>query len=175
MKLISSRYLAELCMVADGCNSTLPSGMSLLAYLYKACMDASSDPDTFPVALSLLLRATQPYIDFLRKWAFEGNCKDDHSEFPIKVNWELVTTDSENVWNQGFILEDVDDPILGKLLMDVFICGKSLSLLKFCHPSVSFHLWTASLVSDYGNINFCCLSASTLQSKSRSSIIGPGV
>ncbi|XP_060932819.1 gamma-tubulin complex component 6 [Limanda limanda] len=135
------RYLSELCCV-DGPfgvgQATFPAGVKLLSYLYNEAQHNCSN-ENYPVLLSLLKSCCEPYTRFVYDWVYSGVFRDVHGEFMIQVNEEYLSSRDKNFWIQGYTLisKDVEDcvPIFLKhIANDVYVCGKTINLLKICCP-----------------------------------------
>uniref|UniRef100_A0A8C6WR78 Gamma-tubulin complex component 6 n=1 Tax=Neogobius melanostomus TaxID=47308 RepID=A0A8C6WR78_9GOBI len=135
------RYLSELCCV-DGPlgagQATFPVGVKLLSYLYNEAQNNCSN-ENYPVLLSLLKRSCGPYTRFVSDWVYSGVFRDVYGEFMIQVNEEYLGFRDKNFWVQGYTLisKDVEDcvPIfLRHIANDVYVCGKTINLLKICCP-----------------------------------------
>ncbi|XP_019618459.1 PREDICTED: gamma-tubulin complex component 6-like [Branchiostoma belcheri] len=148
------RYLAELCMCSssspfkpagkNGVPHGFPTGVKLLTYLYRESLDACNT-DNYPALLSLLQHSTGPYITFVQAWVFDGICRDIYGEYTIEVNDEFLSFRDKHYWTQGFTVatatvEESVPLFLADLANDIFVCGKSLNLLRLCCPG--HHLCT---------------------------------
>ncbi|XP_071784564.1 gamma-tubulin complex component 6-like [Asterias amurensis] len=139
------RYLASLCR----CNQRLitkpgdpgdsfPLGIRLLSYLYEEALDCSLQ-DRYQLVLSLLRSSCGPYLMFIQDWVFHGICRDLFGEFLIKVSDEYLHYRDKHYWTQGFVLasrntEDSVPLFLKDLAYDIYVCGKSLNLIRLCCP-----------------------------------------
>ncbi|XP_062245650.1 gamma-tubulin complex component 6 [Platichthys flesus] len=135
------RYLSELCCV-DGPlgvgQATFPAGVKLLSYLYNEAQHNCGN-ENYPVLLSLLKSCCEPYTRFVYDWVYSGVFRDVHGEFMIQVNEEYLSSRDKHFWIQGYTLisKDVEDcvPIFLKhIANDVYVCGKTINLLKICCP-----------------------------------------
>uniref|UniRef100_A0A672FU03 Gamma-tubulin complex component 6 n=1 Tax=Salarias fasciatus TaxID=181472 RepID=A0A672FU03_SALFA len=135
------RYLSELCCV-DGPlgvgKATFPVGVKLLSYLYNEAQSNCSN-ENYPVLLSLLKSSCAPYTRFVSDWVYSGVFRDVYGEFMIQVNEEYLSFRDKHFWVQGYTLisKDVEDcvPIFLKhIANDVYVCGKTINLLKICCP-----------------------------------------
>uniref|UniRef100_A0A7N8WQI0 Gamma-tubulin complex component 6 n=1 Tax=Mastacembelus armatus TaxID=205130 RepID=A0A7N8WQI0_9TELE len=135
------RYLSELCCV-DGPlgagQTTFPVGVKLLSYLYNEAQNNCSN-ENYPVLLSLLKSSCEPYTRFVSDWVYSGVFRDVYGEFMIQVNEEYLGYRDKHFWVQGYTLisKDVEDcvPIfLRHIANDVYVCGKTINLLKICCP-----------------------------------------
>uniref|UniRef100_A0A8C5D5H3 Gamma-tubulin complex component 6 n=1 Tax=Gouania willdenowi TaxID=441366 RepID=A0A8C5D5H3_GOUWI len=131
------RYLSELCGVDEG-QATFPVGVKLLSYLYNEAQSNCSN-ENYPVLLSLLRSSCEPYTRFVSDWVYSGVFRDVYKEFMIQVNQEFLGHRDKHFWVQGYTLisKDVEDcvPIfLGHIANDVYVCGKTINLLKICCP-----------------------------------------
>ncbi|XP_069019373.1 gamma-tubulin complex component 6 isoform X1 [Embiotoca jacksoni] len=135
------RYLSELCCV-DGPlgagQATFPVGVKLLSYLYNEAHNNCSN-ENYPVLLSLLKSSCGPYTRFVSDWVYSGVFRDVYGEFMIQVNEEYLSFRDKHFWVQGYTLisKDVEDcvPIfLRHIANDVYVCGKTINLLKICCP-----------------------------------------
>ncbi|CAJ1056258.1 gamma-tubulin complex component 6 [Xyrichtys novacula] len=135
------RYLSELCCV-DGPlgagQATFPVGVKLLSYLYDEAQNNCSN-ENYPVLLSLLKSSCEPYTRFVSDWVYSGVFRDVYGEFMIQVNEEFLGCRDKHFWVQGYtlILKDVEDCVpafLRHIANDVYVCGKTINLLKICCP-----------------------------------------
>ncbi|KAM9753470.1 gamma-tubulin complex component 6 [Menidia menidia] len=135
------RYLSELCCV-DGPlgagQSTFPVGVKLLSYLYNEAQSNCSN-ENYPVLLSLLKSSCEPYTRFVSDWVYSGVFRDVYGEFMIQVNQDYLGFRDKNFWVQGYTLisKDVEDCVpsfLRHMANDVYVCGKTINLLKICCP-----------------------------------------
>uniref|UniRef100_A0A8C8A507 Gamma-tubulin complex component 6 n=1 Tax=Oryzias sinensis TaxID=183150 RepID=A0A8C8A507_9TELE len=135
------RYLSELCCV-DGLlgagQASFPVGIKLLSYLYNEAQNNCSN-ENYPVLLSLLKSSCAPYTRFVSDWVYNGLFRDVYGEFMIQVNEEYLNFRDKHFWSQGYTLisKDVEDcvPIFLKhIANDVYVCGKTINLLKICCP-----------------------------------------
>ncbi|KAM9352323.1 gamma-tubulin complex component 6 [Symphorus nematophorus] len=135
------RYLSELCCV-DGPlgagQATFPVGVKLLSYLYNEAQNNCSN-ENYPVLLSLLKSSCEPYTRFVSDWVYSGVFRDVYGEFMIQVNEEYLGCRDKHFWVQGYTLisKDVEDCVplfLRHIANDVYVCGKTINLLKICCP-----------------------------------------
>ncbi|KAM8891820.1 gamma-tubulin complex component 6 [Spinachia spinachia] len=135
------RYLSELCCV-DGPlgagQATFPVGVKLLSYLYKEAQNNCSN-ENYPVLLSLLKSSCEPYTRFVSDWVYSGVFRDVYGEFMIQVNEDYLSSRDKHFWVQGYTLisKDVEDCVpvfLRDIGNDVYVCGKTINLLKICCP-----------------------------------------
>ncbi|KAK5613224.1 hypothetical protein CRENBAI_026008 [Crenichthys baileyi] len=135
------RYLSELCCV-DGPSGTgqanFPVGVKLLSYLYSEAQSNCSN-ENYPVLLSLLKSCCEPYTRFVSDWVYSGVFRDVYGEFMIQVNEEYLSFRDKHFWVQGYTLisKDVEDCVpvfLRHIANDVYVCGKTINLLKICCP-----------------------------------------
>ncbi|KAE8616047.1 hypothetical protein XENTR_v10008704 [Xenopus tropicalis] len=139
------RYLAELCCIgalatsATRVTSTLfPTGVKLLSYLYKEALDNSSN-ENYPVLLSLLKTSCEPYTRFIYDWVYSGVFRDVCGEFMIQVNEDYLGFRDKQYWTHGYVLisKEVEDCVpvfLKHVANEIYICGKTINLLKLCCP-----------------------------------------
>ncbi|XP_021114401.1 gamma-tubulin complex component 6 isoform X1 [Heterocephalus glaber] len=140
------RYLAELCGVGAMLLGTgggepravFPTGVRLLSYLYQEALDNCSN-EHYPVLLSLLKTSCEPYTRFIRDWVYSGVLGDVYGEFMIQGNDEYLGCRDKSYWTHGFALisKEVEDCVpvfLRHVAHDVYICGKTINLLKLCCP-----------------------------------------
>uniref|UniRef100_A0A8C7ZZA9 Gamma-tubulin complex component 6 n=2 Tax=Oryzias sinensis TaxID=183150 RepID=A0A8C7ZZA9_9TELE len=128
------RYLSELCSSFPVVSSLL----FLLSYLYNEAQNNCSN-ENYPVLLSLLKSSCAPYTRFVSDWVYNGLFRDVYGEFMIQVNEEYLNFRDKHFWSQGYTLisKDVEDcvPIFLKhIANDVYVCGKTINLLKICCP-----------------------------------------
>ncbi|KAF3688593.1 Gamma-tubulin complex component 6 [Channa argus] len=135
------RYLSELCCV-DGPlgagQATFPVGVKLLSYLYNEAQNNCSN-ENYPVLLSLLKSSCEPYTRFVSEWVYSGVFRDVYGEFMIQVNEEYLSFRDKHFWVEGYTLisKDVEDCVpafLRHIANDVYVCGKTINLLKICCP-----------------------------------------
>ncbi|XP_039522007.1 gamma-tubulin complex component 6 isoform X2 [Pimephales promelas] len=135
------RYLSELCCV-DGIagvgRATFPMGVKLLSCLYNEAQSNCSN-ENHPVLLSLLKSSCEPYTRFVSDWVYGGVFRDVYKEFMIEVNEDYLTHRDKNFWTQGYTLisrdaEDCVPVFLKHIANDVYVCGKTINLLKICCP-----------------------------------------
>ncbi|XP_063783221.1 gamma-tubulin complex component 6 [Pseudophryne corroboree] len=139
------RYLAELCCVGTfatgvsrGSNTTFPTGVKLLSYLYKESLENSSN-ENYPVLLSLLKSSCEPYTRVIYDWVYSGVLRDVCREFMIQANEDFLGYRDKRYWNHGYILvsKEVEDCVpvfLKHLANEIYICGKTINLMKLCCP-----------------------------------------
>uniref|UniRef100_U3I5Z5 Gamma-tubulin complex component 6 n=1 Tax=Anas platyrhynchos platyrhynchos TaxID=8840 RepID=U3I5Z5_ANAPP len=139
------RYLAELCGIgtttlgiSGGAGSSFPTGVKLLSYLYKEALNNCSN-EHYPVLLSLLKTSCEPYTRFIYDWVYSGVFRDVYGEFMIQVNEDYLCFRDKHYWTHGYVLisKEVEDCVpvfLKHIANDVYICGKTINLLKLCCP-----------------------------------------
>nr|XP_012289804.1 gamma-tubulin complex component 6 isoform X6 [Aotus nancymaae] len=140
------RYLAELCGVGaalpgtcgGGPGAEFPTGVKLLSYLYQEALHNCSN-EHYPVLLSLLKTSCEPYTRFIHDWVYSGVFRDTYGEFMIQVNQEYLSFRDKSYWTHGYVLisKEVEDCVpvfLKHIAHDVYICGKTINLLKLCCP-----------------------------------------
>ncbi|XP_039092213.1 gamma-tubulin complex component 6 isoform X2 [Hyaena hyaena] len=140
------RYLAELCGVGaaplagsgGGPRAAFPTGVRLLSCLYQEALDNCSN-EHYPVLLSLLQTSCEPYTRFIHDWVYSGVFRDVYGEFMIQVNQEYLGFRDKFYWTHGYVLisKEVEDCVpvfLKHIAHDVYVCGKTINLLKLCCP-----------------------------------------
>nr|XP_054362649.1 gamma-tubulin complex component 6 isoform X2 [Mirounga angustirostris] len=140
------RYLAELCGVGTALPGSgagepkpaFPTGVKLLSYLYQEALDNCSN-EHYPVLLSLLKTSCEPYTRFIHDWVYSGVFRDVYGEFMIQVNREYLGCRDKFYWTHGYVLisKEVEDCVpvfLKHVAHDVYVCGKTINLLKLCCP-----------------------------------------
>lgn len=140
------RYLAELCGVGATLQGSgggepraaFPTGVRLLSYLYQEALDNCSN-EHYPVLLSLLKTSCEPYTRFIHDWVYSGVFRDVYGEFMIQVNHEYLGFRDRFYWTHGYVLiskeaEDCVPMFLSHIAHDVYVCGKTINLLKLCCP-----------------------------------------
>ncbi|XP_075713310.1 gamma-tubulin complex component 6 [Rhinoderma darwinii] len=139
------RYLAELCCIGAvgpgstrGSNTSFPTGVKLLSYLYKEALENSSN-ENYSVLLSLLKSSCEPYTRFIYDWVYTGVLRDSCKEFMIQVNEDFLGFRDKRYWTHGYVLisKDVEDCVpffLKHLANEIYMCGKTINLLKLCCP-----------------------------------------
>ncbi|EHH65954.1 hypothetical protein EGM_02832, partial [Macaca fascicularis] len=119
------RYLAELCGVGavlpgtcgGGPRAAFPTGVKLLSYLYQEAL----------------------HNCFIHDWVYSGVFRDAYGEFMIQVNHEYLSFRDKSYWTHGYVLisKEVEDCVpvfLKHIAHDVYVCGKTINLLKLCCP-----------------------------------------
>uniref|UniRef100_A0A665X8M3 Adaptor protein, phosphotyrosine interaction, PH domain and leucine zipper containing 2 n=1 Tax=Echeneis naucrates TaxID=173247 RepID=A0A665X8M3_ECHNA len=132
------RYLSELCCVDGSVLCGSPQGVKLLSYLYNEAQNNCSN-ENYPVLLSLLKSSCGPYTRFVSDWVYSGVFRDVYGEFMIQVNEEYLSFRDKHFWVQGYTLisKDVEDCVplfLRHIANEVYVCGKTINLLKICCP-----------------------------------------
>ncbi|KAM6304095.1 gamma-tubulin complex component 6 isoform 2-T3 [Podargus strigoides] len=139
------RYLAELCGIgttalgiSGGAGASFPTGVKLLSYLYKEALNNCSN-EHYPVLLSLLKTSCEPYTRFIYDWVYSGVFRDVYGEFMIQVNEDYLCFRDKHYWTHGYVLisKEVEDCVpvfLKHIANDVYICGKTINLMKLCCP-----------------------------------------
>lgn len=135
------RYLAELCGVGTcggESRAPFPTGVKLLSYLYQEALDNCSN-EHYPVLLSLLKTSCEPYTRFIYDWVYSGVFRDVYGEFMIQVNHDYLGFRDKSYWTHGYVLlskeaEDCVPAFLKHIAHDVYVCGKTINLLKLCCP-----------------------------------------
>ncbi|XP_058046153.1 gamma-tubulin complex component 6 isoform X2 [Ahaetulla prasina] len=139
------RYLAELCGIGTtavgaggGTSTSFPTGVKLLSYLYQETLNNCSS-EHYPVLLSLLKTSCEPYTRFIHDWVYSGVFRDVYGEFMIQVNEDYLGFRDKHYWTHGYVLisKEVEDCVpvfLKHIANDVYICGKTINLLKLCCP-----------------------------------------
>ncbi|XP_051889601.1 gamma-tubulin complex component 6 isoform X2 [Pristis pectinata] len=140
------RYLSELCGIGSGVlglnrgsSSSFPTGVKLLSYLYKEALNNCSN-EHYPVLLSLLKSSCEPYTRFVYDWVYSGICRDAYGEFMIQVNEDYLNFRDKHYWTHGYVLasKEVEESVplfLAHVAYDIYICGKTINLLKLCCPT----------------------------------------
>ncbi len=102
---------------------------------------------------------------FLEKWIFSGSWEDCFSEFGLLKNERFLCSRNRNFWSGAFAMVDATrgsvDSDGGAFIRDmqqqVFLCGKSLNLLKICNPR---HFLCLEGINDHPKLS---LSVSALE------------
>ncbi|XP_069048743.1 gamma-tubulin complex component 6 [Lepisosteus oculatus] len=142
------RYLSELCCVDGGAGgsqavgrsslASFPVGVKLLSYLYNEAQSNCSN-ENYAVLLSLLKSSCEPYTRFIYDWVYSGVFRDVYGEFMIQVNEDFLSCRDKQFWTQGYTLisQDVEECVpvfLRHMANDIYVCGKTINLLKICCP-----------------------------------------
>ncbi|EDO39038.1 predicted protein [Nematostella vectensis] len=170
------RFLADMCMCSSsfrrkgGPTSRLPTGVKLLTYLYQMALEHASSP-LYPVLLSLLKQSCAPYIMFVQDWVFKGVCKDTFGEFIIEVDDHFLAYRDKHYWSHGFVMSederlDCVPMFLSDLANDIFVCGKSINLLRLCTPE--HFLCDASIPPPRMEVTFSMQKLKTCDERCRS-------
>nr|XP_012289803.1 gamma-tubulin complex component 6 isoform X5 [Aotus nancymaae] len=130
------RYLAELCGVGAALPGTCGGGPGA-EFPTEALHNCSNEH--YPVLLSLLKTSCEPYTRFIHDWVYSGVFRDTYGEFMIQVNQEYLSFRDKSYWTHGYVLisKEVEDCVpvfLKHIAHDVYICGKTINLLKLCCP-----------------------------------------
>uniref|UniRef100_A0A6Q2YZ23 Gamma-tubulin complex component 6 n=1 Tax=Esox lucius TaxID=8010 RepID=A0A6Q2YZ23_ESOLU len=81
----------------------------------------------------------EPYTRFVSDWVYSGVFRDVYGEFMIQVNEDYLSFRDKHFWVQGYTLisrevEDCVPVFLRHIANDVYVCGKTINLLKICCP-----------------------------------------
>nr|XP_022343594.1 gamma-tubulin complex component 6-like isoform X1 [Crassostrea virginica] len=136
------KYLSILCRCEQPVGmqqlEQFPKGVKLLSYLYQETAE-SINTDNYPMMLSILQTSCGPYNLFVKEWVYHGVLNDTYGEFMITVNDDYLRFRDKHYWSSSFTMMDNDmdfvPGFLHNLANDIFICGKSLNLLRTCSPS----------------------------------------
>ncbi|XP_033725469.1 gamma-tubulin complex component 6-like [Pecten maximus] len=135
-------FLASLCKCTTmedlQDEDSFPTGVHLLSYVYRECLECASTHN-YPMMLSILQSSCGPYTVFVQDWVFHGICQDIYGEFMIEIHADYLQFRDKNYWNNGYKLMASEASksvplFLADLASDIFICGKSINLLKACCP-----------------------------------------
>uniref|UniRef100_A0A3Q2NNJ8 Tubulin gamma complex associated protein 6 n=1 Tax=Fundulus heteroclitus TaxID=8078 RepID=A0A3Q2NNJ8_FUNHE len=133
------RYLSELCCVDGPSGSgqaTFPTVRALLSPTLFVWL--SSGHDT-ALQKFVCTDVRCPPFRFVSDWVYSGVFGDVYGEFMIQVNEEYLSFRDKHFWVQGYTLisKDVEDCVpvfLRHIANDVYVCGKTINLLKICCP-----------------------------------------
>ncbi|XP_030829097.1 gamma-tubulin complex component 6 [Strongylocentrotus purpuratus] len=143
--LAQLRYLARLCgcdgrkgTQPGGLSDPLPIGIQLLSMLYQEALDCTGT-ENYRLMLSLLRSACAPYLMFIQDWVFHGICRDAYGEFMIQANHTYLFYRDKHYWTHGYALLTGENKsavplFLQELSSDMYVCGKTINLLKQCAP-----------------------------------------
>jgi gamma-tubulin complex component 6 len=138
-------FLARVCKVDDD-DDELDTGVQLICYLLDRTQHINAK-DLYFVLVSVLRVSAEPYFHFLQRWMFSGLCHDHFEEFGLRFNSTLLHARSRVFWTSahsmtsplnrdlcfGGIGGGVD--FIGDVQNLVYVCGKSLNLLRLCQPN----------------------------------------
>lgn len=135
------KYLSTLCRCEQPVGmqqlEQFPKGVELLSYLYQETTE-SINTDNYPMMLSILQTSCGPYNLFVKEWVYHGVLNDIYGEFMITVNDDYLRFRDKHYWSHSYTMTDNDvefvPGFLHNLASDIFICGKSLNLLRACSP-----------------------------------------
>ncbi|XP_039625763.1 gamma-tubulin complex component 6 isoform X2 [Polypterus senegalus] len=141
------RYLSELCWCGGTAGAlglsrvgtgSFPTGVKLLSYLYQEAQSNCSN-ENYPVLLSLLRSSCEPYTRFIYDWVYSGVFRDVNGEFMIQVDEDYLGCRDRHFWTHGYVLisRDVEECVpvfLQHIANDIYMCGKTVNLLKVCSP-----------------------------------------
>jgi len=139
------KFLIEICQINT---SDMVKGLDLIFYLFKLCKNHSSNMLNYSILLHLFTKSLQPFLMFIENWIYFGEFTDPFNEFLIDFNFSSLISKDKHFLNKTYKLkdkylkalannEDDDDDdsfLLKNIYQDLFNCGKSLALLKICHP-----------------------------------------
>ncbi|XP_055998432.1 gamma-tubulin complex component 6-like isoform X2 [Ostrea edulis] len=136
------KYLSTLCRCENPVGmqqlEQFPKGVELLSYLYQETAE-SINTDNYPMMLSILQTSCGPYNLFVKEWVYHGEMHDTYGEFMITVNDDYLRFRDKHYWTHSYTMTDRDvefvPGFLHNLASDIFICGKSLNLLRTCSPN----------------------------------------
>ncbi|XP_041460037.1 gamma-tubulin complex component 6-like isoform X1 [Lytechinus variegatus] len=143
--LAQLRYLARLCgcdmrkgTKPGGPDDPLPIGIQLLSALYQEALDCTGT-ENYRLMLSLLRSACAPYLMFIQDWVFHGICRDAYGEFMIQANHTFLFYRDKHYWTHGYGLLTGENKsavplFLQELSSEMYVCGKTINLLKLCAP-----------------------------------------
>ncbi|KAG1681788.1 Gamma-tubulin complex component 6 [Nymphon striatum] len=135
------KFLTTLCRLGEE-GHNLPNGVDLLTYIYKTSVD-NWHSEYYALLLFLLRVTCKPYFRFLQDWLFEGKCEDLFGEYMIQADEVLLSSRDRSYWTNGYVLLQTSGgnsnfpTFLQNLGSNIFLCGKSLNLLKLCNPKHS--------------------------------------
>lgn len=152
---IQIHFLGRLCKL-DQDQAALPVGIQLLCYLFDRTLHINTK-DLYFVLVSLLKQSAHPYFRFLERWIFQGMCEDEFNEFGIVSNAPFLVSRNRIFWTNAHTVADLplDASICGggnfinDIQHQVYVCGKSMNLLKLCSPA---HHLCSPLVSGQPSI-----------------------
>ncbi|GJQ83899.1 hypothetical protein Trydic_g19839 [Trypoxylus dichotomus] len=160
--------LASVCKVGPFTESgRLPSGVSLLNYLYQKTVELTNQ-DVIMVLYSVLYPCVQIYFNrFLQQWIFEGTVNDPYGEFFVVANPSYLRTRGRTYWTRGHTVRvDMVPDFLGDLAQEILLCGKAVNLLKLCVPNSPLYMY---LSGKKPNLLTCCLNSDQISALERSS------
>ena len=120
-------FLANLC-------ENLPHGVELLDHLLRKSMHINGNRELYFILVSILRNSAKPYFRFLQDWIFGGICDDSVAEFGLRRNDHLMNIRDRRFWTLAFAKVDFSSEFLADIQKQVFLCGKSLNLLKIIKP-----------------------------------------
>uniref|UniRef100_A0A1B6D4Y5 Gamma-tubulin complex component n=1 Tax=Clastoptera arizonana TaxID=38151 RepID=A0A1B6D4Y5_9HEMI len=131
-------FLVEICCKNSSEESgKLPHGGALLLYIYEKVSEVVRQ-DLGYILHFILYSCSVVYFRILEKWIFEGVCDDPHGEFFIEAKPTNEVTYDRLFWTRSCVLNRMMVPrFLKDLENDLFVCGKSIRLLKLCNVKVS--------------------------------------
>ncbi|KAG5898433.1 hypothetical protein JTB14_036516 [Gonioctena quinquepunctata] len=153
--------LASICKVGPYMRmEEIPHGVALLNYLYQKVLSLTNQK-IISVLYSILYPCCQVYFSrFLKRWILEGIIDDPYGEFFIKPDSKYIISRGRTYWTRSYsVKEDIVPDFLVDLKMDILLCGKSMSLLKFCEHSSKLRLY---LMGKKPHIISCCLTLDQL-------------
>ncbi|KAJ8250007.1 hypothetical protein COCON_G00232230 [Conger conger] len=145
------RYLSELCCL-DGASpaagqATFPVGCEAavcepppVSEAQSNCSNENYPQCCCPYTQAVnVLNVCDPYTRFVSDWVYSGVFRDVYGEFMIQVNEDHLGCRDKHFWSEGYTLisRSVEENVpvfLRHLANDVYVCGKTINLLKICCP-----------------------------------------
>ncbi|KAK3732423.1 hypothetical protein QZH41_018359, partial [Actinostola sp. cb2023] len=92
-----------------------------------------------PFQLTFTFESLGKQLRFVQQWVFQGICRDVYEEFIIEVDDQFLAYRDKHFWSHGFVMSEKDKldcvpMFLSELANDIFVCGKSINLMKLCCP-----------------------------------------
>lgn len=155
--------LSTLCCTNSfsGSNLQLPSGVALLAHIYREACKPNSQQSH--LLYSALKACCEVYLQCLQKWIFLGECPDkteESNEFFVHKDPVFSSKRDRSFWIRGFVLDKKTVPVfLQGLEVAVFDCGRAMNLLQLCSPQ---HPLCLLLEKRHPSVR-CCLYKSDME------------
>ncbi|KAK3907983.1 Gamma-tubulin complex component 6 [Frankliniella fusca] len=155
--------LSSLCCTnLSGSSRELPSGVELLAHIYReACKPNSLQSH---LLYSALKSCCEVYLQCLQKWIFLGECSNKSEEFFVLKDPIFSSKRDRSFWIKGFVLDKNSVPVfLQGLEVAVLDCGRAMNLLQLCNPQ---HPLCLLLEKRHPQVR-CCLYKSDMEKVER--------
>ncbi|KAG2469112.1 GCP6 protein, partial [Polypterus senegalus] len=115
------------------------AGVRRYLHYYRACV--LSTPHTLSLLnIAFLFKKLGRQLSrFIYDWVYSGVFRDVNGEFMIQVDEDYLGCRDRHFWTHGYVLisRDVEECVpvfLQHIANDIYMCGKTVNLLKVCSP-----------------------------------------